>query len=89
MEKKLRVLVADDDEVLAIKIQSIIAGNSNVEKVKIEKNGRDEFLRILEFEPDIVFTDMQMPIMTGLEVIKKNKRITVRKRTTIYSSNIR
>lgn len=37
MEKKLRVLVADDDEVLAIKIQSIIAGNSNVEKVKIEK----------------------------------------------------
>jgi len=55
MEKKLRVLVADDDEVLAIKIQSIIAGNSNVEKVKIEKNGRDEFLRILEFEPDIVF----------------------------------
>lgn len=79
MEKKLRVLVADDDEVLAIKLQSIIAGNSNVEKVKIEKNGRDEFLRILEFEPDIVFTDMQMPIMTGLAVIKKIKESQLEK----------
>lgn len=71
MEKRLKVLVADDQEILAKNITYIVDGNKNVEKVKMAKNGKETLNIILEFQPDIVFTDMQMPEMTGLEVIQQ------------------
>lgn len=69
MERKLKIVVADDIEILAKNLSSLISINERVEKVKYALNGEDEIKEILEFEPDIVFTDMQMPKKTGLEVI--------------------
>lgn len=73
MEKKLKVLVADDIEILAKNMSSIISENERVENVKYVLNGEDEIKQILSFQPDIVFTDMQMPKKTGLEVIEEIK----------------
>ena len=73
MEKKLKVLVADDIEILARNMSSIISENERVENVKYVLNGEDEINQILSFQPDIVFTDMQMPKKTGLEVIEEIK----------------
>ena len=61
MERKLKVLVADDIEILAKNMSSIISKNERVENVKYVLNGEDEINEILNFQPDIVFTDMKMP----------------------------
>ena len=71
MSKNLKVLVADDMEILARNMVSIIAGNEHVEKVKMVTNGKDLIDTIVMWEPNIVFTDMRMPILTGLEVIQQ------------------
>lgn len=71
MERKLKVLVADDIEILAKNMSSIISKNERVENVKYVLNGEEEINEILSFQPDIVFTDMQMPKKTGLEVIEE------------------
>src|SRR5699024_2626901 len=47
-----------------------------VENVKYVLNGEEEINEILSFQPDIVFTDMQMPKKTGLEVISEVMRNT-------------
>ena len=73
MERKLKVLVADDIEILAKNMSSIISKNERVENVKYVLNGEEEINEILSFQPDIVFTDMQMPKKTGLEVISEVK----------------
>ena len=65
--------MADDIEILAKNMSSIISENERVENVKYVLNGEDEIKQILSFQPDIVFTDMQMPKKTGLEVIEEIK----------------
>lgn len=81
MENKLKVVVADDMEILALNMQELIASNSKVEKVWTAFDGEDEIIKIMRVEPDIVFTDMQMPKRTGLDVIKAIKDYpTVRKK---------
>lgn len=73
MKSKLKIVVAEDNEVLAKKMQSIIAKNPRVEKVGIAYDGEDAVIQIMNLEPDIVFTDMQMPKRTGMEVIETIK----------------
>lgn len=79
MGKKLKVVVADDMEMIAKNIQSIVTANQNVEKVWIAFDGEEEIEKILEIEPDIVFTDNQMPKMTGIEVIEKIRKMELKK----------
>ncbi len=71
MEKKIKVVIADDMEIIAKNMKSVIERNSKVEKVECVYNGEDELNAILNLKPDIVFTDMQMPKRTGLEVIEE------------------
>lgn len=49
MERKLKVLVADDIEILAKNMSSIISKNERVENVKYVLNGEEEINEILSF----------------------------------------
>ena len=69
MKKKIKVVVADDVQVIAENMKLIIDKNPNVEKTLVAFNGEEEIKKILEAEPDIVFTDFQMPNKNGIDVI--------------------
>ena len=71
MQSKIKVLVADDMEIIVRNMKSVIEKNLKVDRVDTAFNGEDELNTILNLEPDIVFTDMQMPKKTGLEVIEE------------------
>ena len=70
MQNKIKVVVAEDIERLAIQMTSIIATNERVEKVHYALDGEDAIQEIMNLDADLVFTDMQMPKRTGLEVIE-------------------
>lgn len=70
MQEKIKVVVADNMKSIADNMQSIIAGNDRVEKVWVAYDGEDEIIQIMNLEPDLVFTDMQMPKRTGIDVIE-------------------
>ena len=69
MKEKIKVVVADDVQVIAENMKLIIDKNPNVEKTLVAFNGEEEIKKILEAEPDIVFTDFQMPNKNGIDVI--------------------
>jgi len=71
MKNKLNVVVADDVKVLADNMKSLIAKNPLVENVWTAYDGEEVMSQIIKLNPDIVFTDMQMPKKTGLEVIQE------------------
>ena len=70
MDKKLIVLIADDEKYFAQSLLDVLQKNTKVEKIHVARDGLEELDIILGYEPDIVFTDMKMPEMTGLDVIR-------------------
>lgn len=69
--RKLKVLIADDINVIAESHKKVVLKKDNIEVVAISNNGQDEYDKIIELQPDIVITDNQMPKMNGTEVIQR------------------
>ena len=71
-DRKYRVLVVEDENIIAKNIaKHIEAENQNFSVVGIYQNGEDAFNAVKEELPDVVFTDISMPVMTGLELASK------------------
>lgn len=71
MTKQLKTIIVDD-EPLALRL--LAAKLNKVDSVDIVAqcvNGREAIKEILELEPDLVFLDIQMPGISGLQVVKR------------------
>ena len=66
----IKIVVADDNEVLLEQIVKGLKQSEEIEIVGVAKNGQEELEYIKQFCPDIVITDIEMPKMTGVEVIE-------------------
>lgn len=64
-----KALLVDDDEMI-LEIYSRIIGKHFNEIFKAE-NGKQGFELFLEHRPDIVITDINMPVMNGIEMSKQ------------------
>ena len=68
---KLKAIIVDDEELarkgLAMRLESF----NDIEIVKEAKNAKEAMEAISIFEPDICFLDIQMPGMTGIEMLSK------------------
>ncbi len=64
-----KVLVVDD-EIHIIHVVAIKLRNNGYEVISAD-NGSEAFELACKEKPDIIVTDFQMPIMTGLELVEK------------------
>ncbi|MBW8002109.1 MAG: response regulator [Planctomycetes bacterium] len=69
MVSKKKVLVVDD-EIHIVHVVAIKLRNNGYDVISAD-NGSDAYQLACERTPDIIVTDLQMPNMTGLELIKK------------------
>jgi len=67
-EKPLRVLIADDELLARQRIEDLLVREPGVEIVGTASTGTEAVEKIRELGPDLVFLDVQMPGMTGLQV---------------------
>jgi two-component system response regulator AtoC len=68
-----KILVIDDDESLLILLKKLLEGFEC--ELLTAGNGRDG-IRLIEQEiPDVVITDLAMPEITGLDILKRAKEI--------------
>lgn len=65
-----RVIIADDEEIIRNGIKSFLLKDDEIEVVALADNGQRALELIEEYKPDIVFVDICMPIMNGLEMIE-------------------
>ena len=67
----IRILVAEDHEIVRDGICAIINLQSNLTVVAQAQNGEQAVKLYREQQPDVVLTDLKMPIMEGVEAIKQ------------------
>jgi len=66
---KFKVLIADDEAPARNKMKRLLSRFENVEIIHLAENGLDALEHIQKLKPDIAFLDIEMPGLTGMEVV--------------------
>lgn len=73
-DKKHNILIAEDDEDLGLFIKESLREYFNV---RLENNGLKAYQSVLNNPPDLIISDVMMPVMTGIEFCSKIKNNSV------------
>ena len=71
MTRILRVLIVDDEPLALDYMETILASVGDVELVGRCRSGREALIELQKCEVDLMFLDIQMPGLNGLEVVKR------------------
>jgi two-component system, LytTR family, response regulator len=67
---KLRIVLADDEPLARQRLVDLLAQESEVEVVSACMDGEEAAQAILEERPDVALLDVQMPGLTGFDVVE-------------------
>jgi two-component system LytT family response regulator len=70
MSEKLRTIIVEDEELARNLMKSFLSGNDKIEIIAECENGFEGVKMINELKPDLVFLDIQMPKITGFELLE-------------------
>ena len=71
--KKLSLLYVEDDDNTREELEYFL--KNKVSQLYVAKNGQEGLESFLKYKPDLIISDIQMPIMTGIKMIKSIKEI--------------
>lgn len=63
----MKVLVIDDDKLVAISLKTILESTSDIEVVGLGYNGKEAITLYDEYLPDVLLMDIRMEVMSGLD----------------------
>jgi DNA-binding NarL/FixJ family response regulator len=81
----VRILLADDHEVVRQGLRTILKARSDWEIVGEAENGQQAIDAVRELKPDVVILDITMPVMSGLEATQAICNLGVGTRVLIFT----
>ena len=82
----MKLVIADDSSLMRERIKNQIKGFDQVFIVGEAGNGILALEMIRKFEPDLVFLDLHMPEMGGMEVLKQIKEAKMKTKVCILTN---
>ena len=70
----IKVLIVDDQKILAEGIRSVLETSNELEVVGIACDGQDGLNKVGELSPDVVLLDIRMPNMNGVMATRQIKK---------------
>jgi two-component system LytT family response regulator len=68
--RKLRTLIVDDEELAREVLRELLGAHEEIEIVAECRNGLEAVKAVSEQKPDLLFLDVQMPKLTGFDVLE-------------------
>ena len=72
--KKIKILIAHNNEEIRNKIADTIKGLDYVELVDTATDGKETYNKIIESKPEMVFAKMNLDNMDSMEIMRKSKK---------------
>jgi DNA-binding NarL/FixJ family response regulator len=70
----MRILIADDHEVIRRGVIRVLQSRADVEEYAEAANGKEAIEKALEWRPDLILLDVRLPLVDGFAVAKEIKR---------------
>lgn len=70
MEQKIRILIADDELYSRDELKHLLNSFPAIEVVGEAETGEAAVMKAIQLQPDVVFLDVEMPKMNGMEAAK-------------------
>lgn len=64
-----RILVVDDEYAIRVLLKSFLEGHDY--EVRLAEDGEDALRTFEEFQPEVVITDIMMPVESGLSLVSR------------------
>ena len=77
MKDEITVLIADDHPVFRRGLNMILASEKRLRIVAEAADGAEALTAIKEHEPDVAVLDVNMPALTGFEVVREMRRLNL------------
>src|ERR1035441_6865513 len=71
--RRITTLIVDDEPIARRVLREGLEAIPGIEITGEAANGRDALRQIAVLKPDLVFLDLQMPVMRGFEVVRSLK----------------
>jgi two-component system, NarL family, response regulator DesR len=71
MANAIRVVLAEDQAMVLGALAALLEMEEDLRVMACAANGREALDAVIKLKPDILVTDIEMPIMTGLELAKE------------------
>jgi DNA-binding NarL/FixJ family response regulator len=81
----VRILLADDFEIVRRGIRSLLDGPPGWEICGEAANGQEAVEKTLELKPDLVVLDVSMPVMNGIEAARQIRSLAPATKIVIFS----
>ncbi|MBF0208761.1 MAG: response regulator [Oligoflexia bacterium] len=68
--KQITVLIVDDSAFMRREIRKILESDAEIKVVATSRNGEEALQHVVQFNPDVVTLDINMPDMDGLTALQ-------------------
>ena len=68
-----RILVVDDEYAIRILLKNFLEGHGF--EIRLAEDGQEAFQTFQEFQPDLIITDIMMPMENGLSIVARIREV--------------
>jgi two-component system response regulator DesR len=82
----IRVVIAEDQAMVLGALAALLETEGDIEVVGQAQNGQEALDLVLSEKPDVLLADIEMPLLTGLELAAEVKRLRIPVRVAILTT---